>query len=295
MKRGVRIALIIGVSLLSVGLIIAWVALATGAHTSIHIKNGEWIVGDFVPDVKNDFLFTTIGTPEKVATGKIKLEPFEALALQTCALDIKVVISDDYGIELNYKCNEKIAYGVQEKTLIVEQDHQGTHHDRPRKDGTLIIYIPHNAKLTYTAIESATGAISCPAVHIDQLHIDLGMGNIMLKGTDVQSVEVYNGMGDVTFDDVTSYETVVSLGMGEVTIDGAFEGDIMVENGMGDIRVTTTKPYKSYNYKLERGVGNIALNGERYSIGQNVDKDYGSDYNMEILTGMGDIKVKTNK
>lgn len=310
MRRNVKIICMVGGCLVGCGVVLSLLGLAFGAKTSVTYSNGAWHVGNGGLGISYglDNSYDAMGnigqtawsegnnsrrSGEKVNSGLVALEAFEKIDIELNAIELDIIPSEAFGIELNYQSPEKVTYKVENNKLTVKQASRNYARSINGSEGQITVYIPSDIQLEEVVIDNGMGDAYIQNREIDVLEFNVGMGEVELENVTVQDLDLDGGMGDVVTKGLTSYKTNISVGMGEVDIEGSLEGNVTIDGGMGSVKLTTSRPFGYYNYVLEKGMGVITINNQEYSILENVRKDNDADYTIKVRGGMGEIEVNT--
>lgn len=107
----------------------------------------------------------------------------------------------------------------------------------------------------------------------DSVNIEMGAGKL-----DIKQVELNN----VTLD----------LGVGKATINSNLIGKSTIECGIGEVILNLNLPLDSYKLKLEKGIGEVTLNGKSVKNDTTVGKGINT---INVEGGIGKISVTTKE
>lgn len=167
------------------------------------------------------------------------------------------------------------------------------------------ITVPADMKLKDIQLENGMGNITVNYLTAENIYIDCGMGNNMINALNAESVKIRGGSGDMYSESITCNEIVFSGGSGdnslidihtqkakisnksgEIKISGEIKGNSVISSGTGDI---TAEIYGDKDdYSLHVSDEDVIINGHKFS-GTTKGK-----YNMNIYSGLGDIKINFN-
>ena len=290
MSRRLKKMCKLGVLCIVGGVVLVGIGGMLGAKIPVNYQSGNIKINGHEINRLNNSV-KVVGSLEEVTTGVTALDAFDEVEINLRAVDIQIIESDGYGIELNYRSLYPISYEVRGGSLFIKQS--GDRSNINEKEGTATIYIPKDISLKKLKVDNGMGDVEIAKRSIDKFDLDMGMGDIKLEDVVVNDLDIDGGMGDIRGNNLTSYNTEISVGMGKVDLEGDLDGDVVVEGGMGSINLETTKPYAYYNYILEKGMGAIKLNGDTYNTMENVRKDNGAQYTIRVNGGMGKIEINT--
>lgn len=156
-------------------------------------------------------------------------------------------------------------------------------------DGSIILYLPDDFKTEEFIIDGGMGDINIQDLNTSYLSIDAGMGNIKGGTVIADKVKIDAGMGDLTLEDVQFGKSELDGGAGSLSLDGRIQGDMDIDGGAGNIYLKLDGSTDDYNIKVDSGLGNVKINGEKHSDTKwNNDT---ADYDMDIDGGVGDVDI----
>lgn len=155
-------------------------------------------------------------------------------------------------------------------------------------------------------------------LELDSMDINTALGDIDLERMKINCSEtnLYTALGDVTLSEVTLYGTLdagTALGnveviggeceyaelesaMGDVKLEGAFKKGVNASTDMGDVKADLYLEENAYNFDLSTDMGDVHLNGSKYSkdMSGSFEKiSEGATADVTLNTNMGDVHVTT--
>jgi len=181
-----------------------------------------------------------------------------------------------------------------------------------QKNGTLEIvdktpsgFIPNMGKFTIKLI------INLCEKDIDNLEIDLGLGELKINDINVSNLEIENGMGSIYMKNMEIGDCYAHAGMGSIDLDNIYAKDIEIDCGMGTAKATKFSFKKCYinngmgdiNLKLNMdeedlfidgkcGLGEIKINGMNYRNNIRYGKNTSNELTFDC--GMGSVNISFN-
>ena len=105
-----------------------------------------------------------------------------------------------------------------------------------------------------------------------------------------EKVNIEMGAGKLDVDQVELNNVTLDLGVGKAIINSTLVGESTIECGIGEVLLNLNLPLDSYKLKLEKGIGEIILNGKKVKNDTTIGK--GSNI-VNVDGGIGKISVTT--
>lgn len=216
---------------------------------------------------------------------------------------------DDIEIELT---NVYKGYTVKQKknTLCLEEpemhiDNFGLDHffnllDNAGKEkkASIKITLPENFEANKIELDGGVGNINLENVTARSLNIDAGVGDIDGFQITAETTDIDGGTGNIAFTSSAFGNTEIDCGVGNVTFWGTLHGHTSIDCGVGNTNVSLSDSRDNYRLSLEKGLGNIKLNGDKIKVaGDTLELDggytenAGAPYFLDITGGVGDITI----
>lgn len=312
MKKFTKISLIIAAVLGGIGLLLCGIASAMGGGYSTlrqmaqsgELNYGKWHINDYSvyygdddddwdvdADARSGSLIDSDELVYEYATSDIK-----NLDLDISAAELSFTEgteSDSIVVRL-YDCKGRYYEGgVSGNTLKVKYEQE---HDFYDNDERIVIEIPSGVSFEKIDLDiGATNAeFSLRDVSCDTLLLDVGAGNIVADEFVVKEyMEVNAGVGNVEINGGTYRDITLECGMGNFSMEGALEGNLIAECGMGSMDLELNGDANAYNYELSCGMGELNVNGTKYSsiAGSHKVKNEGAIGTISLECGMGSLDL----
>ncbi len=227
------------------------------------------------------------------------IEPFENLEIDIEAATIRVIEGDSYSIQLPELNRGKVSYEVKNNKLIVTQEKYkkvvfgfwginipGTPMDR--NSGKVTIYVPKHAKLKTLNLVCGAGEIEMERLEVENMRVTMGAGELKMDEVLAGYCKIEGGVGEVEAKRFVADTLDLSAGVGEINIEGEFKGDVTLNGGIGEIKLKAKGAESDFNYKLEKGLGELRLN--RNSVG-NLQTNNNADKTITVKSGIGSIQI----
>jgi DUF4097 and DUF4098 domain-containing protein YvlB len=138
-----------------------------------------------------------------------------------------------------------------------------------------------------------TGTMQLPDdAPFNSFTISMSSGNIDIDSMKTSSTKISNSYGDVTCDDITSLEFDASLSSGDVDISKGDFNDVSISNSYGNVDLSLPGTEKDYNMDLSTSYGDIKVDNENYEDSLNVENGGTREISADLSSG--DINIKFN-
>lgn len=187
------------------------------------------------------------------------------------------VQTNNDNIEINQKNN---------KLKIIEK--QSNWFWRNSNEEELIVYIPENIEFEKVNIETGAGRVNIEEIKAEKLKLNLGAGETIINNIISDNVDIDGGVGKFTIENGTINNLDFDLGIGETTINAKITGNNKIDTGIGSLKLNIDGNIEDYKFKVEKGIGNIKLNGKQVSNNEII----GNGENViDIDGGIGEIII----
>ncbi|NLJ90836.1 MAG: DUF4097 domain-containing protein [Clostridiales bacterium] len=160
-----------------------------------------------------------------------------------------------------------------------------------RNMGTkIIVSIPKGMKLEDLDVDAGAGKITIEDIIVNDFSLDAGAGSVTISRVEAYEADINGGAGEVIFSDVVFYDSDISCGVGRVKFEGKLLNKNDISAGVGELDLIIHGKRDDYNMKIEKGLGEIRIDGQKYSevnIRQNDAK-----HSLDIEGGLGSINVE---
>ncbi|MCM1174138.1 MAG: DUF4097 domain-containing protein [Blautia sp.] len=150
--------------------------------------------------------------------------------------------------------------------------------------GTVYLYLPEGMDLDSFDLEIGAGRMDSIALTADEINIEMDAGAAVIEGlygdeidvsANAGTVEVYEltagtlsaeaGAGALDIRGLSAEKTELSAAAGSLNIEGKVGRSADIECGAGSISMKLQGAETDYNYQLECAMGEININGAKYS------------------------------
>lgn len=210
-------------------------------------------------------------------------------------LTIKPSLTDDLDdlsvIILGTEDYYRVSYS--DKTLKVE-DKTNDFFDiklkkRLKQQVEVIIYLPKDHKLTDLDVQAGAGSIILEDFATENLNIKAGAGVISATKVMADYSNVDGGVGELNFKDVEFNSGDIDMGVGSLNFSGILQGRHTIDAGIGELNLDIKGDLEDYNLDIEKGLGEIKINGKRFKEIDFSQSQNGND--LDISGGIGSINI----
>lgn len=154
----------------------------------------------------------------------------------------------------------------------------------------LILYIPAETKFENVNLTTGAGRLTIDKLSADTLDFELGAGEVFITHLIATlSADIEGGAGKITVSDGTVNNLDLQMGVGQLNLISALTGECELDLGVGESNITVLGNKDDYKLDIEKGIGNITVNGSSIS---NIKGHGNSKDSIEITGGIGAINVK---
>ncbi len=112
---------------------------------------------------------------------------------------------------------------------------------------------------------------------LEEIDIDTEVGTVAMSGDS---------------DFLKCEELKLECGVGKTSLRADIREEGKLEGGVGEIRLTLAGKEDDFNYKVEYGVGNVAIGGEKHSgVGGDYEVDNGASKDLKVECGVGSVEL----
>ncbi len=153
----------------------------------------------------------------------------------------------------------------------------------------ITVYIPKDFIAENVDIDAGAGNINIEALTAKELEINAGAGNINGKNITAYEVKLDGGVGEISLEQVNLTDVDIDCGVGNIDLEGSLYGKSQIDCGVGEVNLTLTGSVDDYNLKVEKGLGSIRINDQKYSD-LNWNNTTASN-TLDISGGVGNIDI----
>lgn len=156
----------------------------------------------------------------------------------------------------------------------------------------LTVYLPKGFIAENIHINAGAGNVNFENIKTEKFEMDGGAGNIRGENMVASEVKIDGGVGDIDLKDVDFTDTNIDSGVGNIRLDGYLSGRNKINCGVGEVDLNLKGSTDDYNIEVDKGLGNIYINGEKYSdVNWN---NMTAPNELDIDGGVGNISINFN-
>lgn len=224
-----------------------------------------------------------------------KFSNVKSLDIDITAGDLEILRGKDFLVEANDVSKEFNMDLSRDGTLKIRERQRGIsflwfNFNVNNNISTKIqVYIPENYKLNTTSIDAGAGKLAIEELNTEKLRISAGAGKIDGYNIVADNATIDGGVGSFNMENVTFNDMDLNCGVGKVFLEGVFEGDNKIDCGVGDLDIEIRGNIDDYNIKIDNGLGQVRLNGER--ISREYRKNNNKFDSLDIDGGVGSVDI----
>ncbi len=169
-------------------------------------------------------------------------ESFSNVDIDLDLTDFRIEYGDHYGVAYEYPRDMEPKVYVKGDTLYVEQQGNYKLHGIRRKTFKLTLILP-------------------AGVSLNNVDIDVDMGNIEFGKLDCKNLYVEADMGNIELDKIHCESFTAKADMGNIEVDGDFDR-VTAKCSMGNIEVTSPRSIDEIELDLDVDMGQKTFNGK---------------------------------
>ena len=237
-------------------------------------------------------LFTKDDSTKEVAIGDMKTYSITSeihdLNIQINAADFYIKDGNAFSVESNLKNLE--VFDKNGTLTIKDPTKIKLNTSNVYENAVLTIYIPAGAVFEKVSIHTGAGRFTVDSLSADTVDFELGAGDVSIDTLiAAKSADIEGGAGRITISGGALKNLDLEMGVGQLNLTSELTGKCRLDLGIGESDITLTGNREDYKLDLEKGIGNITVDGKSVS-------DYGSSGNgnakVEINGGIGSIHVR---
>lgn len=230
-------------------------------------------------------LFTLLGVGGSVVgefkdyevTGEVSL-----LEVEIGAADFRIEKGEEFAVRSNLN---RLTFRQTGSKLVISEKSFG---NRSYEGAELIIYIPDGVVFDELDINTGAGRFTADTLSAKKLDLEFGAGEVNIGELNaLVEADIDGGAGKITIGGGSLRNLSLDMGVGELNLTSAIVGDGELDLGVGEANVTLIGSRDGYTVELNKGIGDIRLDGASVSGGR-----IGNGENrVEINGGIGSINL----
>ena len=266
--------------ILAIGIITSIVSVATGVFTFVTGNVGLGMRKGYTERFDENHKFSNVKSLDiDISTGSLEILRGEEFLVE--ANDV----SKDFSIDL-----------TKGGTLKIREKHRGMRFfwfDFQIKNDIsteIRVYIPENYKLNTTSIDAGAGKVMIEELNTEKFRVSAGAGLIDGYNIVADNALIDGGVGSFAMENVSFNGMELNCGVGKVFLEGVFQGENKIDCGVGNLDMEIRGNVDDYDIKIDNGLGQVRLNGERVS--RNYNKNNNKSNSLDIDGGVGSVDLE---
>lgn len=231
------------------------------------------------------FRLSSSGTSDEVKSYEFSAD-IEELEFDITAAAVTIRAEDCDKITVNTNLKNLTAKENGGKLTIKEKQRFIT---VTESDAFIEIIYPADLVFDKVDIDSGAGSLEIASMNTVKLDLDLGAGETVLTTIEVTGeADIDGGAGSLTMRKANITDLDLDMGVGKFNFEGMLNGSCKISLGVGEADITLLGGRENYKLVLEKGIGDIYVDGEK--VGNSKLGD--GDRKINIDGGIGEIKVR---
>ncbi len=158
------------------------------------------------------------------------------------------------------------------------------------EDGAFVeITYPIGAEFDIVDIDGGAGRLEIISMTVEILDLDLGAGEALLDSLTVEKkAEIDGGAGALTLKNSQIADLDLDMGVGKLILEAELNEKCGISLGIGETDITLLGGKDKYKLVLEKGIGEIKVDGEKVG-----NTNFGDgECKVDIEGGIGTINIK---
>ena len=225
------------------------VAIISGILSAFYSLSG--FLGLGVDDKENSEMITTNFENYNV----------NQLDIEISASELIIKNGDSLKIETN---NDNITFKEENNKLqIKEKKHKWFSINKNQK---LILYLPENINFENVNIKTGAGRVNIETIKTETLVFKLGAGEAEIKELNVtKDCKIEGGAGKFSILSGSINNLNLDMGVGETNLNTILTGKNEIDAGVGELNINLQNGKENYTITAEKGIGNIKIDGKNIS------------------------------
>jgi hypothetical protein len=234
MKKGMKIALAVGVGFCLIGGILIGIGTSTGGKQAMQAQKQAEIAAS------------------TVSLSKTQIQAYHSMEIDLKVLDLKILPSGDDSYYISYTTSQKnknpLDYHVEKDTLTLKENDNASSHtqltlyaDDDSDGNQIILYVPANTTLKNVGIVSDCSDIDFKSIALNQGTIQSDSGDFDFDACSLQSLSFTTDTGDIDLQNSTLDTCSFTLSSGDFSGEkNTYAGKNTFISDNGDISIEDT-------------------------------------------------------
>lgn len=156
--------------------------------------------------------------------------------------------------------------------------------------GDLVIYVREGVKFDEVELIIGAGKLDAEKLVTSDLKLDLGAGKAAINELiATKKADIEGGAGMVKISDGELHNLDLEIGAGKAEVRAKVTGSARVSSGVGKTDLTLVGRESDYKLAIDKGIGQVTLNGMGLSDGQIVGD---GATRIDVKSGVGAMEIK---
>lgn len=268
---------------IAIGFAIFLAIVIISALVSTGVRIASFVSGELTPNHGNSYEFTDV------------FKDVRSLEVSNSTGKLLILEGDTFKVEAENVSENFQAKVSNNGTLKVSDDNNGINflwfHSKGSKNPNtkITVYLPKEFSAEEIKLNTGAGNVKIEGVQTKYLQLKAGAGNTTGSNIIAEKVKIEGGVGNVNFENINFTDSDFDCGIGNLTVQGVLLGKNKFDAGVGDVNLYLIGDMDDYDIKVDAGVGNIRLNGER--ISREYRNNNNSSNSIDIDGGVGNVTI----
>lgn len=177
-------------------------------------------------------------------SNRYNIDGLNSISIDDVVDNVEVVYSDNGNSYVTYDGNRNVEAQVYNgKLKIVDRDYnkRSLNLNEYFKDAkTITLYLASNN--INLEIDAAVSNIYVDSVNLNQLDLELGVGELFIKNSNIQrDLDIDAGTGNVKLEKLKASKVEIDLGLGNVTVNDSEITYLDIDEGLGQVNITDSR------------------------------------------------------
>ena len=225
-------------------------------------------------------------------TEEYDIEQINSLYIDSSIAKLEIYESDKIAVEAT-DVTKKFSSKVENGKLVIKETAKTNISINGQVNPVIKLYIPKGFVFDNIDIDSGVGDTTIESLQADVVEMSTGVGNLTIDYIDVKSkIDIESGVGKLNIKNSILNNLSFEAGVGEYNITTYLTGNSEFDCGVGNGTIVLNDfNEENSKIKIDKGLGNININGQSYSDSQ----VYGNGANIiDINGGVGNINITIN-
>jgi len=206
----------------------------------------------------------------------------KSIDIKISAADFEIIEGDRFFVESDIK---NLTVKEKNGTLVISEKRK---FNITYKGAVLNLYVPKGVSFEKVEITSGAGAVNIDSLTTKSAEFEFGAGEVDIDYLEATSyADIEGGAGKISISNGSINNLDFDMGVGKLDFTSKLLGDSEFSLGVGETELTFVGSESDYSLKIEKGLGNIKVNGKNVSE----YKSENGDSKIKIEGGVGEITV----